>query len=219
LRPGAVYQPVEVVDAEDKWVIYYRETFDWSNPNPAKPDDFEQFTSRMARPEERVTTELWNELFPMRPQDVFDMLYDGLDVNNARLYIARRPGDLIELQVISQEFTAYRTFRIDEHGRRVAHHYSFRVAASERGKGLGTTFLRNSMALYEAMGVERVDTTATSSSAGDIGAYVWARFGFIPSRAEWDQLRQGYLRNLYRYQKPNLSPAHQRVVEQALNNR
>ena len=54
-----------------------------------------------------------------------------------------------------------------------------------QGKGLGRIFLANSMDVYKALGLKKINVWAASTAGG----YVWARFGFVPLQADWDELR------------------------------
>lgn len=55
-------------------------------------------------------------------------------------------------------------------------------APSDAAKSL----LASEMALYQRMGLSRVEIEANI----DTGAYAWARYGFVPTKSAWDKLRR-----------------------------
>ncbi|NLG90377.1 MAG: hypothetical protein GX486_00770 [Acetobacter sp.] len=60
------------------------------------------------------------------------------------------------------------------------------------GRGYGRKLLRNSFDIYRAFGFKVVKIKAGMDS----GPYVWARFGFLPTTASWENLRQQVHKNL-----------------------
>lgn len=53
-----------------------------------------------------------------------------------------------------------------------------------QGQGLTRKLFRDSLPLYEKLGIERIDVYA----ALDRGAYAWARYGFVPKQKDWKHL-------------------------------
>jgi hypothetical protein len=81
-----------------------------------------------------------------------------------------------------QVATATRTFNLAE---KVVNHAGFNVVRQRRGRGLAKLLTRNSLAVYRELGISRV----TLSAGLEAGGYVWARFGFLPSREDWFRVR------------------------------
>ena len=78
--------------------------------------------------------------------------------------------------------TATRTFSLSQG---LVNHEGFSVIAERQGRGLATLLTRNSVEVYRAVGISRVTLTAGLEGGG----YVWARFGFLPTRDSWKQVR------------------------------
>lgn len=53
-------------------------------------------------------------------------------------------------------------------------------------RGYGRTIMRNSFPIYKQYGFNVI----TVNAALDDGPYVWARFGFVPTEASWESLRE-----------------------------
>jgi hypothetical protein len=61
------------------------------------------------------------------------------------------------------------------------YHDEFVVVPSLQGKGFAKDVMANSMDMYKAMGVDRIDMDASLS----VGGYAWAKYGFLPDKAHW----------------------------------
>jgi hypothetical protein len=53
-------------------------------------------------------------------------------------------------------------------------------------RGAGKQVMRSQFNLYRKLGIARVNVTAGM----DVGAYAWARYGFVPTSESWNMLRQ-----------------------------
>jgi GNAT superfamily N-acetyltransferase len=58
---------------------------------------------------------------------------------------------------------------------RKVYHAQFKVAQEQQGQGIGRMVLRSQVDLYAELGFESVGLMA-----GNVGAYAWARYGFVP---------------------------------------
>jgi hypothetical protein len=65
--------------------------------------------------------------------------------------------------------------------RHVARHLLFDIVPGYQGAGIAKVFVRNSVALYRRIGVQRVEALANLT----VGGYAWARYGFLPKPGEW----------------------------------
>lgn len=73
-----------------------------------------------------------------------------------------------------------RVFAIDkETGEHFVVHSSFILPESLQNQGHAKLMMRNALETYERMGVSSIDTQAV-----DVGAYAWARAGFLPTRPQ-----------------------------------
>lgn len=79
----------------------------------------------------------------------------------------------------------YRIQRSVDFADGVVHHGYFKLAKSKQGQGTARKLMRESIGMYQSWGIKEVITEAGL----DAGGYTWARFGFIPSQADWDHLR------------------------------
>lgn len=69
-----------------------------------------------------------------------------------------------------------------------AYHGYLKVDEGVRGTGLVPTMLKNQIDLYQKLGIEKVKMLANI----DVGAYAWARYGWLPSPMEWNILRNRF---------------------------
>lgn len=71
--------------------------------------------------------------------------------------------------------------RIFEPDASLVDHSLFTMPQSAQSAGLGKQLLQNWLALYDHMGVQRIELHANLS----VGGYAWARFGFLPTSEDW----------------------------------
>jgi len=65
----------------------------------------------------------------------------------------------------------------------------FKLDKSDQGKNLGKQMLAANVAMYQKLGLDRVETYADI----DVGGYAWAKYGYVPTDNDWYEL-QGTLR-------------------------
>ena len=73
----------------------------------------------------------------------------------------------------------------------IAKHDYLQFNDENEGKGLGKQLVGSQVALYQKMGLSRVDTHANI----DVGGYAWARYGFVPEKSYWRDMSSDYLEN------------------------
>lgn len=71
---------------------------------------------------------------------------------------------------------------------KTAYHGYLRVDEGVRRTGLVPTMLKNQIDLYQKLGIEKVKLSANI----DVGAYAWAKYGWLPSAMEWGMLRSRF---------------------------
>ena len=64
-------------------------------------------------------------------------------------------------------------------------HNLLRLLPAAQGKGIAKKLMKEAMDLYVDMGIKKVSLEANIEG----GAYAWARFGFVPTDAQWNDLR------------------------------
>ncbi len=104
-----------------------------------------------------------------------------------QLTIKQKKNAVVAVFEGSDGSSIWRAFRKDASGKLFVEHFSFDSA--HMGKGGGKAVLRCSVGVYQKLGVDRM----TLNANGDVGGYVWARFGFIPE--DWEKVRSN-LKNI-----------------------
>jgi GNAT superfamily N-acetyltransferase len=135
------------------------------------------------RPADAVYVSAWNEHIGLPPKEFQRVLAHGL------------PGRLFLGVLVSQSGWGQIKFRLDDSAGTAMSgvrafdtrtgtlsHQRMQVRSDAQGLGLGTRFLRNSLELCRAMGLKRI-----SVQADEAGSYAWARLGFLPADADWQQ--------------------------------
>jgi hypothetical protein len=74
----------------------------------------------------------------------------------------------------------------------VAENAYLSLNSNQQGNGIAKRLLSGQVDIYEAMGLDRVEV----STGLDRGGYAWARYGFLPSEAEWHEVRVEAVRRL-----------------------
>jgi hypothetical protein len=59
------------------------------------------------------------------------------------------------------------------------------VASNLQDKGIGKTILANQLKLWDHLGVEELSLNANI----DVGGYAWARYGYVPSISDWEDIQ------------------------------
>jgi len=127
--------------------------------------------------------EFWNSFIKMRPKDFYEAMFKDWPEGPAGVqwYISSTwaGGDLNVACLGSG--TAQRTFYVDEGKLEVDHGY---LNIMEKDRGFGKQFMRQSMALYEKLGVSRIALHANIA----VGGYAWAKYGFVPDKDGWKEI-------------------------------
>jgi len=74
---------------------------------------------------------------------------------------------------------------------KTAYHRDFQLSPANQGLGFSKDMMRSSVDFYRQQGLNKVNVLAD-----DIGAYVWARHGFLPDQVSWDDLRRSLARRV-----------------------
>jgi ribosomal protein S18 acetylase RimI-like enzyme len=70
----------------------------------------------------------------------------------------------------------------------------FKLHRGDTGKGVGKKLLAANVEMYKKMGVESVRVHANI----DVGGYAWAKYGYVPTKADWPELAEVIDRNIRR---------------------
>jgi hypothetical protein len=129
--------------------------------------------------------EVWHRAMgeDIDPEQVARMFEETLNPNGSdnvtvMFEVFNDDGIYVEYRDYVNDIKVDRLFGLDyDTGRAIADHQYFVIGGYEmRGKGLAKEFLRESMNLYEEIGIEEVHLDANVS----MGSYAWARYGFLP---------------------------------------
>ena len=134
--------------------------------------------------EERVA-----KVFPGKTvEDVENMVGDMASGSDRELLVRVMPSFFsgqIDVLLQEQDDLGNVKTHIERHFRRdptddrlTVDHDTFMM--DDTGTGFAKSFLRNSMATYQKVGVDEITLTTAQ-----VGAYAWARFGFTPTDAGW----------------------------------
>ncbi len=108
------------------------------------------------------------------------------------------------------QFDMRRTITIGDDGKKIVKHDFLSLAKDQQGQGIGKSLLGEQMALYEQMGVSRVDMFANI----DVGGYAWPRYGFTPDANDWGILKRAAKSNLNKID--DIAPDVRSAVEELL---
>lgn len=179
--------------------------------------DFAAFKGRFLPrdPDDDFLTD-WNKLVRRPPQRLYSLLCQSMP-NDFVIESSFWRSEELTLDFTAKNrdgnelFSARRSFDFPE---KTVTHNRFVVSSHAHGRGLARVFLRNSMKLYQAMGIEKVEVTAAMTAGG----YTWARFGFKPDQDDWDRLREKLQRTVANLSDEELQPRKKRKVEAILRN-
>jgi len=76
----------------------------------------------------------------------------------------------------------HRSFNLEKG---VANHEYFLMPEEHRGKDLGKQVIGSSVEYYRKIGIKKVNLNADLS----VGGYAWAKYGFVPNQADWNNFR------------------------------
>lgn len=155
--------------------------------------DFDRLTGRLDLAEGDDAVRAWNLWIDRNPAEVYRVLAEGLPVL-PRVAIDIKPNGSGRLVMTltdaagSQIAEADRTF---DFARRIAYNAGLIVEPPFQGQNIGRTHLAALLLdFYHPAGIERVAVTAGL----DVGAYTWARAGFVPTPESWKRLRTDLMR-------------------------
>lgn len=179
---------------------------DFDNMDPSSAEFLLEVRGR-----EQEMVDAWNLIFgDLNPKALYNSLDNGfrgmLGDNGARLILrggrstdglGGRPlfasvdfdlsiPDKTGLEMASMQRTFYR--RADEYW--VEHDY-FKIRPDFQNMGLGKSYMANAYTLYQEMGLGKVKLHANIN----VGAYAWAKYGFVPSSSASAQGLMGQLKN------------------------
>jgi GNAT superfamily N-acetyltransferase len=75
--------------------------------------------------------------------------------------------------------------RIIDINKKTAKSSLFEVHKRFRGSDIGKKLLAGNVEMYEKIGIEKVTTFANI----DVGGYAWAKYGYVPTQSDWNELR------------------------------
>lgn len=132
----------------------------------------------------------WNDDIRMSPAELLGLLERDLP-GSVGVEIAFHSGREGALRMTGQlpDGSCWRAARQFDLDRGRIEHLLLTVPAAWQGRGIGATILRNSIALYERLGIHRISLTVDGNSAGSTGGYAWARLGFLPTPEAWAALQ------------------------------
>ena len=189
IPPGASLRPFAVTTEAGDQVIELREMPSWEHAEPFADSQIRAFIDPAAHPQ--LTMAAYRRVFPIAPAEVAAHLLFDTDQEVTGMRLAGTASGALRFELTTTDMRFVRTFHPTAQGVRVTHD-EMRVAPEKQGKGLGRQVLVNAVYLYEALGYRDVQLWA-SREHGDIGAMVWAQFGFTPASSEWATLRNEYL--------------------------
>ena len=68
----------------------------------------------------------------------------------------------------------------------------FELNSSKQHSDIGKKVLAGNIATYEALGIDKVSVHANI----DVGGYAWAKYGYVPTKDDWDDLSRRFARSL-----------------------
>lgn len=154
---------------------------------------------------------------PLRGMEnqVLRMFNAFADVPGAKLSVRPStidPNTVQALLIAPNDLFVNRYFeRSGRHGPMFVKHDHMELPHAMQGKGVAKTFMRDSMELYEQLGVQEVTMFANI----DVGGYAWSKYGFVP-RSNWDSVQRNavaLLRDLDRRGIPVSAAARARIVQ------
>lgn len=146
---------------------------------------------RLTVPLSTEFTGAWNTYIPVKPKVLLDKLVEGTPYKPELKVTLDAFGNGVfnlKLRTESGEMVAELERELAL-GRSTIVYESMLIHKPFAGQGLGRRLEANAVALFDKMNVSRIEINA----GGTIGAYTWARFGFLPHASNWpylaDQLR------------------------------
>jgi len=166
---------------------------------PAKKEDFDKAKINIRKAGGAATTQSeqefiakWNEKIGIEPEEFKKTFLGGV---NASMNIVDYGGKYNVTGSIwgtganegAEVGTYERDIKIDA---KEAYSAYFKLNKSQTKHDIGKKILAGNVEMYEALGIEKVEVSANI----DVGGYAWAKYGYVPTQAAWNELR-GKLEN------------------------
>lgn len=156
----------------------------------------------------------WNKFIKITPLEIYDILSKdlplGLDEKlRTSLSISDSGMAFLKYHTGHEQCSSFVGCRYFNLKKGVVSHQRMDIDKDMQGKGIAKVFLRNSMVLYERLGVKKIKIQAAKT-----GSYAWAKFGFLPEQSYWDRLSRDAWKEVQRM--PNLPHKEYKVLEKIL---
>jgi hypothetical protein len=128
--------------------------------------------------------ERWNEKINEAPEDFRDHFLGGLDGTMRVGYSPSSDKISIDgrLEEDGKEIGTYqREINLKDNK---AYSAYFQLKKSAQGGDVGKKMLAANVAMYQKLGLDKVEVTANI----DVGGYAWAKYGYVPTASAWRQL-------------------------------
>ena len=135
--------------------------------------------------QEKPTKEYLSEKLGIDPDKLVDHLLAGFPADHHnRTYITEYgPGMRVSSDITGPNGVLSTQVRVFFNDRSILHDY-FKLDRSLQGSDVAKKSFAAALPAYKAAGFKRIDVHA----ALDVGGYAWARFGFVPKKADWKYL-------------------------------
>jgi GNAT superfamily N-acetyltransferase len=138
----------------------------------------------------------WNDKVGAAPEEFKKEFLGGLPATMSIEYqdyddSLRIRGELISPSGTQRIGTYTRT--IDFRKSKASSDY-FKIHDEKQGGGIGKKLLRANVEMYRKLGLDKVEVHADI----DVGGYAWARYGYVPTKQSWNELRTYLLNKLDR---------------------
>ena len=139
--------------------------------------------------------DIWNEKVGIDPAEFKRTFAGGLPGGMTIIADPDQPKYVINGSVRDErgqmQATYTRNLNIDG---KSAYSALFEIEDEFQGSGIGKKVLAGNVAIYEALGIEKVKVTAGLK----MGGYAWAKYGYVPTQESWNALRASLMSSLGR---------------------
>ena len=151
----------------------------------AKDDVALDTTVRVDGETQKKFIDTWNEKIAEAPADFRKSFLGGVN-GSMRISFKDRENAMVMsgalLDATGKEIGEYRR-TIDFDDKKASSDY-FKLNNSATGHGIGKQVLAGNVAMYQKLGLEKVEVHADI----DVGGHAWARYGYVPTRMAWSGL-------------------------------
>ena len=182
--------------------------------------DFDAIPNLLLADYDGKLEERWNDLIGEKPGPFIKSLTEGIDDEEASTTIISGSENIFGddqyeyLEIATAGNYHNYSFHIykDENGNKVVTEPSIIVdqKAKQGLVAMGRRLLRNSFDAFQRINVRRAEFIATLN----MGGYAWAKYGCVPDRAEWNELRG----DIKRYNLPKLDHTTSMIARKILDN-